>query len=238
MIETKSTYLRQYPKQLLTTVLATACISLSTGEDPDAVGRALAREKRDAVAVRHVRGRARTPDSARSHLTRDVLTRSMSTMFFSTLATSPCNERIYTQDGPGELAKKNQLSPSRLLINQAATKHIWRYMGPHRLFAIGPIVRAMNPKLARVAWLKQARGRGSFSSFLLHCDGAAKKNIPLGAHGGLRWAPAAARGVFSSRPWIRRTASAGIFPFGSARLPRCEGGFPFLPLCVRSLREG
>lgn len=62
---------------------------------------------------------------------------------------------------------------------------------------------------------KQPRGA-------LRCGGEAK-NFPLAEHGGLRWAPAAARrrgGGVAPRPSIRAAAAARGFPFDAVRVPR------------------
>lgn len=51
----------------------------------------------------------------------------------------------------------------------------------------------------------------------------AQEKFPLRVHGGVRWAPAAARRCGSVAPWLSvrvGAAARGGFPFGAVRVPR------------------
>lgn len=88
---------------------------------------------------------------------------------------------------------------------------------------------AMNPKLVRLGNLRSATRSWSCSPaapFLPRAPSPlrrrAQENFPLGAHGGVRWAPAAARrcGSVAPRPSVCVGAAARGFPFGAVRVPR------------------
>jgi hypothetical protein len=140
---------------------------------------------------------------------------------------------------PKLLAHKD--SPARSIVHSildGPEETLLQLPAHSRISASGPFPagRAMDPKLLRHRNLRSARqevGAAHLSSPqspdlrappLLRRRAEPKKKFPLRAHGGVRWAPAAARRCGSSvAPWLSvrvGAAARGGFPFGAVRVPR------------------